>query len=291
MIDRVVSFSSFRYAFRALFKSPGFALLSIVTLAIGIGITFAIFSVVYGVSLKPSPYGRPDRLCLLCEVTVPKKNLDRDCRLRIRLMKSWKTRCQQFRRSRGLPAPGRLDRKSHCSRQCGTNSIREGLGEFLHSAWHSGGSWASSSLSKMSGATQNLAVLSHQFWKQRFASAPDVIGRRLEIDNASFQVIGVMPPDFAFPAKESQAWSTARETQLWLPINSDPRWTTFQRVRLADAFGVVGRLTGNTTPEQAQAEMSSIAGQLARRNTPKRIGIWAFTSFRCPSTSLDHACV
>src|ERR1700740_3290091 len=67
----------FRYAFRALPKNPGFALMSILTLALGIGITSAIFSVVYGVLLKSSPYVRPDRLCLVWK-SVPRKNLDRD---------------------------------------------------------------------------------------------------------------------------------------------------------------------------------------------------------------------
>jgi putative ABC transport system permease protein len=77
MLGRAVSFITFRYAFRALLKSPGFAFTSIVTLALGIGITSAIFSVVYGVLLKPSPYRLPDRLCLLWK-SVPKKNIDRD---------------------------------------------------------------------------------------------------------------------------------------------------------------------------------------------------------------------
>jgi putative ABC transport system permease protein len=64
-------------ASRALSKSPGFALAGILTLALGIGVTSAIFSVVYGVLLKPSPYVVPDHLCLLWK-SVPKKNLDRD---------------------------------------------------------------------------------------------------------------------------------------------------------------------------------------------------------------------
>lgn len=72
-----ISLSQICYTSRTLIKSPGFALTSILTLALGIGITSAIFSVVYGVLLKPSPYAHPERLCLLWK-SVPKRNLDRD---------------------------------------------------------------------------------------------------------------------------------------------------------------------------------------------------------------------
>ena len=121
----------------------------------------------------------------------------------------------------------------------------------------------------------NLAVVSYEFWRQHFLSAKDVVKRNLEIDGVPFEVIGVMPADFAFPAKESQAWSQAKDTQMWLPINSDSRWATFQKVRLADAFGVVARLRENTTTDQAQAEMSTIAGQLAREHpdTDRYLGV------------------
>ena len=121
----------------------------------------------------------------------------------------------------------------------------------------------------------NLAVVSYEFWRQRFSLARDVVGRKLEIDGVSFEVIGVMPPVFAFPAKESQAWFPAKDTQMWLPINSDSRWGKFQRIRLADPFGVVARLRENTTNDQAQAEMSEIAGQLAREHpdTDRYLGV------------------
>ena len=124
-------------------------------------------------------------------------------------------------------------------------------------------------------ANPNLAVVSYEFSRQHFSSAKDVVGRNLEIDGRSFHVIGVMPADFAFPAKESQAWSQAKDTQMWLPINSDSRWAAFQKVRLADAFGVVARLHEDTTTGQAQAEMSAIAGQLAREHpdTDRYLGV------------------
>lgn len=273
MIDRLVSFSTFRYALRALLKSPGFAFTSILTLALGIGITSAIFSVVYGVLLKPSPYGRADRLCLLWK-SVPKKNIDRDW-TSYPTYQDWKRNANSFD---DLAAFLRPD--GSIVNLTGADSVEQ-----IQSAKVSANFFTVLGTPAVLGraftagdvnSNAKLAVLSNQFWKQHYSSAADVIGKKLEIDNASFQVIGVMAADFAFPAKESQAWSPAKDTQLWLPIDSDPRWAAFQRVRLADAFGVVGRLRGRSTPQQAQAEMSTIASQLAREHpeTDRYLGVY-----------------
>ncbi len=115
------------------------------------------------------------------------------------------------------------------------------------------------------GNGARLAVLSNKFWRERFRSNPSVIGIILRIDDTEFQVIGVMPSGFAFPAKESQSWSPARDTQLWVPIESDPRWPQFRQFRIADAFGVVGRLKAGVSTDQAQAEMTAIASKLGRQ--------------------------
>ena len=130
MLDRAVSFITFRYAFRALLKSPGFAFTSIVTLALGIGITSAIFSVVYGVLLKPSPLSSARSIVPALEVGLKEEyrsGLDL-----ISDLSRLEARCRQFRRPRGLPAPGRFDRESYGSRQCGASSIGESLGQFFH---------------------------------------------------------------------------------------------------------------------------------------------------------------
>ena len=97
----------------------------------------------------------------------------------------------------------------------------------------------------------------------------------LTIDNGIFQIIGVMPAEFAFPAKDSQVWSEAKDAQIWLPINSDERWTRFQKVRVADAFGVVARLKAGVPVQQAQAEMAVVARRLAQKHaeTDAELGI------------------
>ena len=272
MLDRAVSSITFRYAFRALLKSPGFAFTSIVTLALGIGITSAIFSVVYGVLLKPSPYRLPDRLCLLWK-SVPKKNIDRDW-TSYPTYQDWQRDASSFD---DLAAFLRPD--GSIVNLTGADNVEQ-----VQSAKVSANFFTVLGTTAVLGRTftagevnrnANQVVLSYPFWKRHYSSAADVIGKKLEIDNAAYQVIGVMPADFAFPAKESQAWSPAKDTQLWLPINSDPRWAAFQKIRLADAFTVVGRLKVKATPQQAQAEMSAVAGQLAREHpeTDRYLGV------------------
>lgn len=246
--------------------------MSILTLALGIGITSAIFSVVYGVLLKSSPYVRPDRLCLVWK-SVPRKNLDRDW-TSYPTYEDWKRDAKGFG---DLAAFLRPD--GSIVNLTGTDNVEQ-----IQSAKVSANFFSVLGTPAILGRTftasevtgnPNLAVVSYRFWQQHLSSAHDSLGRELEIDGASFQVIGVMPPDFAFPAKESQAWIPAKETQLWLPINSDPRWTAFQKIRLADAFGVVARLRENATSGQAQGEMSAIAGQLGREHpdTDRFLGI------------------
>jgi len=272
IFGRVLSFRQFRYASRVLLKSPAFALTSILTLALGIGITSAIFSVVYGVLLKPSPYAHSEHLCLLWK-SVPKKNLDRDW-TSYPTYQDWKRDARSFD---DLAAFLRPD--GSIVNLTGTDNVEQ-----IQSVKVSGNFFSVLGTPTLFGRTftasdidgnPNLAVISYEFWRQHFSSAKDVVGRKLEIDGVPSEVIGVMPPDFGFPAKESQAWSQPKDTQLWLPIHSDARWPLFQKFRIADAFGVIARLREDTTTDRAQAEMSAIANRLAREHpdTDRYLGV------------------
>jgi putative ABC transport system permease protein len=266
------SLSRIRRASRVLLKSPGFALASVLTLTLGIGVTSSIFSVVYGVLLKPSPYAHPEHLCLLWK-SVPKKSLDRDW-TSYPTYQDWKRDARSFD---GLAAFLRPDGSivnltgGDNVEQIQSTKVSGNFFSVLGTPALLGRTFAASDVA----GNPHLVVISYEFWRQHFSSAKDVIGRNLDIDGVPSEVIGVMPADFAFPAKESQAWSQARDTQVWLPIDSDARWAEFQRFRIADAFGVVARLHGNTSIDQAQAQMTTIAGQLAREHpdTDRYLGI------------------
>ena len=228
-----------RHAVRSLLKDPFFAAASILTLGLGIGVTSAIFSVVYGVMLKPMPYRPPNQICLIWK-SVPKKNLERDWTSYPTYL-DWQRDAASFVDLAAFLRPdGSIVNLSENDNveQIQSSKVSSNFFNVLGTPAMLGRTFQPAN----TGNGARLAVLSYEFWRQRFASNPSVIGKTLRIDDAPFQVIGVMPQQFAFPAKESQSWSPARETQVWLPLESDPRWPKFQQIRTADAFGVVGRL-------------------------------------------------
>jgi putative ABC transport system permease protein len=92
-------------------------------------------------------------------------------------------------------------------------------------------------------------------WRRRFGASPDAIGKTLEIDGQTSQVIGVMPADFYFPTKD---------TQLWEPVTAARYWEGSRAERFADPWRVVGRLKPHATFDQAQAEMNAIGQRLAQ---------------------------
>ena len=261
-----------RIALRTLSKAPGFTAVIVLILALGIGATTAIFSVVYGVLLKPSPYAHPEHLCLLWK-SVPKKNLYRDW-TSYPTYQDWNRSARSFDDLAAFLRPdGSIVNLTGSDNveQVQSTKVSGNFFSVLGTPALLGRTFTASEID----ADPNLAVVSYEFWRQHFSAAKDVVGQKMEIDGVSFEVIGVMPADFAFPAKESQAWSQPKDTQLWLPIHSDARWPTFQKFRIADAFGVVARLRENTTPDQAQAEMSAIASRLAREHpeTDRDLGV------------------
>ncbi|MGH9158796.1 MAG: ABC transporter permease, partial [Vicinamibacteraceae bacterium] len=118
-------------------------------------------------------------------------------------------------------------------------------------------------------AADQAVVISHALWRQRFAAAPNIIGSRIEINGAGGEVVGVMPPEFAFPTPE---------VQVWQPISVLPQWKALQgnpRSRDADALMVIGRLTPTATFDAARAELDTIAARLraAYSDTNARSGI------------------
>jgi putative ABC transport system permease protein len=163
--------------------------------------------------------------------TIPKKNLDRDW-TSYPTYEDWKKQNQSFE---GLASYLRPDgARALLTRpdeqvQVQTAKVSDNFFSVLNVPALVGRTISPAE----AGSGANVVVLSYGMWKRRFASAPEVVGQTLEIDEAAYEVIGVMPATFEFPDKD---------VEVWLPIVSDPRWHAFQTVRIADAFGVVGRL-------------------------------------------------
>ena len=243
-------FNDLRYAIRMLLKSPGFTLVAVLTLALGIGANTAIFSGVNAVLLRTLPYKDPDRLALLWK-TVPKKNIQEDW-TSYPAFKDWKDQNSAFEDMALVFRPeaarvvltrnDRLERIQGAKVSANFFSVM-GVSPIL-------GRWFSHDEEERG---DQVVVLSHGFWQRQFGTSVNAVGKTMEIDGKNAKIIGVMPASFQFPSKEAQ---------LWLLGTADPRWSMFARIRLADAFCGVGRLKANFSPAQAQAEMNTIAGRL-----------------------------
>ena len=233
-----------RYGVRMLRKNPGFTLVAIVTLALGIGANTAIFSVVNAVLLRPLPYTAPEQLVFIYDSApgfgIPKFGLMEAEFLRLR------------DQARSL---------EQVALYASTTLTLTGVGEpeRVTSGKASGEFFTVLGATMMLGRTfkleeeprgkGNVVILSHGFWQRKFAASPNVIGQMLILDGRSYTIIGVLPQSFKSPP-ELQADSAI---ELWIPPGYNLAGPC-----CSHGLNVVARLRGEQTPEQAQVETDVI---------------------------------
>src|SRR5581483_9071771 len=237
-----------RFSIRQLSKTPGLALVAIITLALGIGANTAIFSVVNGVLLKPLQFRDPDRLVRVWHVP-PAKSFPGMPTFAVSAANylDWQNQSRSFesmaiytRRGFTITGSGKPEEVNACAASSGffqTLGVEPLLGRtFAPDEDQPGHS--------------NVVVLSYGFWKEYFGSNRDIVGREITMDGRKFQVLGVMPPTFSiadFPA------------QMWTPM----AWTDEERaVRGEHHYVVIARLKPNVDVKSAQAEMNTISSRL-----------------------------
>src|SRR4030095_627094 len=246
-------FQDLRYGLRMLLKTPGFTFVAVITLALGIGANTAIFSLVKAVSLRPLPYQDSDRLAILW-TDDPKHDIHEEGVSYPNFL-DWRSQNKLFTDmaicSRGKPVvlaggdePERVRGDLVSANLFPILGVRPALGRSI------------SPDEELRRA--RVVVISHGLGGRRFGAAPDAIGKTLEIDGQTSQVIGVMPADFYFPTKD---------TQLWEPVTVARYWEGSHAERFADPWRVVGRLKPHATFDQAQAEMNAIGHRLAQAYT------------------------
>ncbi len=242
-----------RFAIRQLRKSSGFALTTVLTLALGIGATTAIFSLINAVLLRPLPFPEADRLmwAAALDQSVGKPGLP--TRISYPDFFDWRSRNHSFeaiacyrhdgRTLTGSGTPQQLEIQvvsSEFFRVLGVNPI---LGRGFVSEDEKPGT--------------HVAVLSHETWQSTFGGSRDIVGRAITLDSTRYTVIGVMPKGFQFPIQKPEAalWATLADDAL------DKEPLTGQRG--ADMLTVVGRLKPGVTVVQATTDLSLIAQNLA----------------------------
>jgi len=233
--------SDCRHGLRQLAKNPGFAAIAILTLGLGIGATTAIFSVVYGVLLRPLPYRDPSRIMAVFEVNsrggwsrLADPNFD-DFRDQNRSFQAIAKYNAYVVSVSGAAEPTRTMVAHVSSDFLKVFGVQPILGR------HFGARDAK----KGAGPT---ALVSYGYWKQHLGSPRDLSQSHLKIDGAVFSVIGVLPAGFRFPA----------DVDLWLPADLDGE----NRSRTSHNYSAVGRLRDGVTVEQANRDISAIARRI-----------------------------
>ncbi|MBV9924265.1 MAG: ABC transporter permease [Acidobacteria bacterium] len=234
-----------RFAYRVLWKSPGFTAVVVLTLALGIGANTAIFSVVNAVLLKSLPYRNAERLVWVAgnvrggtnrASVSPPDYLD---------YRAQNTVFEEFAASTSVPYPVNLTGAGEPERLTGS----------LVTANYFRAFGVEPALGRVFGADEEragpapVAVLSDGLWKRRFGGDPSVVGKTLTLDGKGVTVVGVAPPEFQYPAG----------AELWVPLDfSDPE----MKVRKAHFLRPIGLLKEGVTLEQARAETDLIARRL-----------------------------
>ena len=248
-----------RYAARTLLKSPGFTLVAVITLALGIGANTAIFSVVNAVLLRPLPYPASDRLVAIWgsygadrqRVTAYTDVMD--FRAQTTTFDAIGVVRGETVNLTGRETPERLNGEfvtADVFRVLGTQAGR-------------GRTFTAEETTPGSG--REVAVLSYDAWKTRFGADPGILGRPLLLNARPHVVIGVMPPGFTSPFGPAD---------VWLPITSIPSPETFDRG--VQNVWAIGRLRAGTTLARARNDLGTIARRLAAQYPASNAG-WGVT--------------
>ena len=248
-----------RYSLRMLAKKPGFTTVAIITLAAGIGLNTAIFSVVNSILLRPLPYKEPERLVQVLETSsanpasgVSPNNLI-DWRKQARSFEEMGAYWFWLFTLTGTSEPTEVSGMKVSANFFTVLGVTPLMGRtFLPDEDRADKS--------------RVVVVSHGFWQRRFGGSGDVIGKTLKLDDGSFTVIGVLRPDF----RQSEL-ATNYNAEVWTPLEIDPA----ANLRGNRFLSSIARLKSGVSFEQAQAEMTTIARQLeqAYPNTNKDRGV------------------
>ncbi|MGA8598350.1 MAG: ABC transporter permease [Bryobacteraceae bacterium] len=242
-------FHDVRYGLRTLRKSPGFTSAALLTLALGIGATTAIFSVVYAVLLRPLPYKDPSRLIVLNE-TTPKVGTVSVSYLNFL---DWRAQSRAFSEMAAVHGGGfnlaGITQPENISGLAVSSNFLSMLGvhPFLGRAFDP---------SEEKAGTAPVVLLSYSLWQSHFGGDRSVIGRVITLDGRGFTVVGVLPSDFRWIEKTD----VLEPIGVWAGNDPDSRARGARGEMVA-----VGRLRPGMTFEQARAEMEAIAARLARQ--------------------------
>jgi putative ABC transport system permease protein len=252
----------FRLAWRSITRNPGFSAVVIVTLALGIGATTALFSLVRAVFLKPLPFSEQDRLVTIWELD-PRAGETRRRPTPANFV-DWAAEAQSFEALGVLPNWDGKPWPFNVGGRAGPERI---LGIYASSGFFEV-MRARPLLGTVLGRQEDLVagqrkvVISHRHWMDRFGGDPQIIGKGLSVDTfrgGVFTIVGVMPAEFDFP----------RGTSIWLSLGdwgAGPMPARDAAERCCPWYTVFGRLKRGVSPADASTELTAIAQRIAVRH-------------------------
>jgi len=233
-----------RYGMRMLLKRPGFTLVGVVTLALGIGANTAIFSVVYAVLLKPLPYKDAERIAV-ARVSPPDFRDLKESSQSFDQMAIWASNLYN------------VTHDGETTQVMGAVVSPELLPMLSQAAI--GRLWSAEE------DTQALAVISHDYWQNNFNGEAGVIGKTIRLYGKPHTIVGVMPPEFQYPSREFKIWNTFGAAMAEAPQQMENR-----QFRI---FRAVAHIKSGVSFTQAQAEMVSLSKRLQQQYPETNSGV------------------
>jgi predicted permease len=247
-----------KYGFRQLYKSPGFTIVAVLTLALGIGANTAVFSLINSVLIKPLPYPDSERLVRVFE-TFP--NGRRNGSVSGGAFKDWYKYSSQFAHMAIYEnRPGNLTGEGMPQHVFGFQVSSEflsvlGVTPMLGRDFMAG--------EDAVGGNNNVIILTHQLWRNRYGSDPDILGKTVLLDQIPYTIVGVLGCGALFQD----------DVLFLIPTVIDGEGTNWKRT--GHWRHVIGRLSPSTTLSKAQAELRGIKQQLAAEYSPFRKQDWS----------------
>ncbi len=247
-----------RYGARMLVKQPGFTLIAVVTLALGIGANTAIFSVINALLLQPLPFPDAASLVLVWDTQVSEQNRNI---VSAPNFQDWQRQSDVFAQMALFDSAGKgydLSGAGDEAQQVSGVRVSASFFDVLGVKPQLGRGFLPE---EETAGRHQVVVLSDGLWRARYNADPALVGKSIRVDGADFTVVGVMPPSFAF-----QFFSASR--QLWVPI----AYTKGDLARDSNSFFCLARLKSGVTLAQAQAQMNNLGLQLAQQYPKENAG-------------------
>jgi len=242
-----------RFGLRSLVRNPGYSAVAVLSLALGIGATTAMFSLMYAVLLHPFPYAGSDRIMNPALINEDEPSQERWFAL-------WTTQFAEFGKAQGIESLLGFNNKSEVITGKALPEdvlavyMTENAGQFFGVPPLLG---RMIQPSDSAGGGQRVAVLNYRFWRRHFQGARDVIGKTLELDNTVYTIVGVMPQSFAFD-------DTTGVGDVYLPESTKPRIAANRGV---PAFFIPWvKLKREVTAAEANAQLNALVHSFARQN-------------------------